>query len=173
MGWAHQIDVVTAPSLKRKHHLSQFFFTDGATFAQLTYGVVLAVKTGQVAIGKEDGSRAVSADKGTLFSKVGAVARDEGLAGEMALPAFASKTVGTTVTRAEMARLQYPLGFFHPGFKLSSVVELFVSSYFPYSSFSGSFFPFLITSTVVGGGIMVSTDIFLVSFFDFFGSLCR
>jgi len=113
------------------------------------------------------------ADQGTLFPEVRTVAGNGNLAGDMTLPAFTSPAMGTTVTGAEAARLQYSLGFFYPGFKLSGTVKLLVSGYLSYSSVSGSFFPFLITSTVVGAGSMVSADIFLVVFLVFFGSLCR
>ena len=51
-------------------------------------------------------------------------------------------------------------------------MKLLVSYYLAYSSSLCSFFPFLMTSTVVGDGRIVVADIFLASFFGFFASLC-
>ena len=56
-------------------------------------------------------------------------------------------------------------------------MELQIGSFLVYSSSSRSFFPFLITSTGGGDGggggdDIEAGDIFLIAFFDFFGSLC-
>ena len=54
-------------------------------------------------------------------------------------------------------------------------MELQIGIFLVYSSSSRSFFPFLITSTGGGGddgGVIEAGDIFLIAFFDFFGSLC-
>lgn len=112
-------------------------------------------------------------DEGCLFAKVGSIAGNHDLAGAMALPAFTRQTISPAVARAKAAFFENYFSFFSSNSEPSSVMKLLISGYLAYSSSSfGSFFRFLITSTVTGGVRTVAVDVFLISFFDFFGSLC-
>jgi len=54
MGWADEIDVVTTQALEFHHHLSQPFYGYRLSFSQMAYGIVLAEKTSEIAVGEED-----------------------------------------------------------------------------------------------------------------------
>jgi len=114
MGWAYQINVMAAFRLKGKHYPGQFLLIYCDSLTQLTYGVVLAEKAPQVAVGKEDSSRAVPTHKRRFLSKVSAPARNHYLAGNMTLATFTSQAIYPALTRAKAAFFQYCFGFLRP-----------------------------------------------------------
>lgn len=73
------------------------------------------------------------------------------------------------------AGLQRGPGLLRTDHEFSGLMETLIARYLAYSTSSSSsflgFFAFLMISTVMGGGRMELVNVFLVSFFCFFGSL--
>jgi len=90
----------------------------------------------------------------------------------MTLAAFPGQTINPATAGAQAALLEDCFGFLNPPLQLTGMIKPLISRYLAYSSSSSLFFFFFIISTVGGGGRIVIADIFLVSFFVFFGSLC-
>jgi hypothetical protein len=108
-----------------------------------------------------------------LFSKMRSVAGNYSLLGNMALATFASQAINTTMARAYPTLFKQGSGFFRPSLQPPTTIALLINSYRNYSSSTfRSFFVFLITSTVIGGGKIVVANGFLASFFDFLDSRC-
>jgi len=97
---------MTALCLKQEHHSGEFFLTNGNTLSQLAYGVVLAEDASEVTVGEENSAGAMPADQGRLLAKVGTVAGNQNLAGDAAIPTFASQTINLALSRAQAAFLE-------------------------------------------------------------------
>ncbi len=73
MGGGYEIDVMATHGLKGKHDRGKFGDALLLTLSQMAQGIVLTEYTAKVTIGKKNGPRAVSANKGTLLTKMGTI----------------------------------------------------------------------------------------------------
>jgi len=100
--WAHQIDIMTTFCLQGKHHIRQLCAVHGAAFTKLADAVVLTENAVQIAVGEEDGSRAMSTNQGRLFPEVWPEAGNDDLICCLAFTAFTVPAIDSTVAGTEM-----------------------------------------------------------------------
>jgi hypothetical protein len=111
MGGADEVDVVATGLLELEHDGGELLGGGWFAAADLADVIVLAVEALQVAAGEKDGAGAAVAAEGVFFTKVGAVAGDDGqLAGATGAQLVAVETIDAAVTRADIARTEASIG---------------------------------------------------------------
>lgn len=96
-------------------------------FAQMAYLIIMAEETAQVAVGQEYRARTASTHKRLFFSKVGMVARNQGLFSNPADSLFASQSVNQAFPGAKAAFFEELMSFFDSFREFSALVKFDVA----------------------------------------------
>jgi len=113
VGRRYQIDIVASHVLEFQHHAGQFPVAYLAAFTQVTDFEVLAKITEQAAIGEEDGTGSVAADKFGFFAEMGMKTTDNRLTAGFTVAEFIREAVDTAFTGADRTGFQFVDQCFH------------------------------------------------------------